>query len=145
MDMKPNEGRLQTAEHILAKIIESKVSDALVGVCKFKEDSGILEIITQTDLRELNLNELQDGVNRIIRKELPVHKIVKPRDEAEKEVNLRKVPDFVKEIRIVEIESFDKRPCIDPHVDNTNQIGKLVILSLERAGNNRYRFIFRVE
>jgi len=31
----------------------------------------------------------------------------------------------VKEIRIVEIEGFDKTPCKDPHVENTSQIGHL--------------------
>ena len=144
--MKPNEGRLQTAEHILSRIIERKVSDARVVIAKFKEESGLLEMTTETDLREeLDLNEIQDGVCEIIRKELPVHKSTKKREEAEKEVDLSNIPSFVQDVRIVEIEDFDKRPCRDPHVNNTQEIGNFKILSLKRVGNNRYRFTFQVE
>lgn len=143
--MKPNEGRLQTAEHILAKIIEDQISNAKVGIAKFKEESGLLEIITQTDLREFNQNNIQNEVNKTIKKELLVHKSTSRREEAEKEIDLSKVPSTVQDIRIVEISGFDKRPCRDPHVDNTNEIGNFVILSVKRVGNNRYRFTFKVE
>lgn len=143
--MKPNEGRLQTAEHILAKIIEDKISDAKVVIAKFKEESGLLEMASQTDLRELNKNEIQDEVNKIIKKELPVHKYTKKREEIEKEVDLSNIPSSIQDVRIVEIEGFDKRPCRDPHVNNTNEIGNFEILSIERVGTNRYRFIFKVE
>jgi Ser-tRNA(Ala) deacylase AlaX len=143
--MKPNEGRLQTAEHILAKIIEDKVTGAKVGIAKFEEDFGLLEMITKDDLRKINQNELQDAVNKTIEKNLKVSKYVKMREEVEKEVNLSKVPASVKEIRIVDIEKFDKRPCKDPHVDNTSEIGNFVILKIERVGNDRYRFTFKVE
>ena len=143
--MKPIEGRLQTAEHILAKIIEDKISDAKVGIAKFEEESGILEIITQTNLRNLNQNEIQNEVNHIIKKELSVHKSVKKREDAKKEVDLSKVPSFVRDIRIVEIDGFDKRPCRDPHVDNTSEIGIFRIFKIKRVGNNRYRFTFRVD
>ncbi len=143
--MKPIEGRLQSGEHLLAKIIEDKVDDVLVGICKFKEDHGILEMTSTTDLRELNLNELQDEVNVVVKKELKVTKIVKLREEAEKEVSVRKVPDSVKEIRIVDVEGFDKRPCRDPHVDNTKEIGKFIITKVKKVGKDRYRFLFEVD
>lgn len=141
---KPNEGRLQTSEHILGKIIENKVSDALIGICKFGEDSGILEISTKTDLREIDIESLQDEVNTEIAKNLDVRKKVKSREEAEKEVNLRKVPICVAQITIVEIGEFDKRPCRDPHVENTSEIGKFEILSVKRVGSDRYRYTFKV-
>jgi Ser-tRNA(Ala) deacylase AlaX len=143
--MKLNEGRLQTAEHILAKIIEDKVTDAKVGIAKFEEDYGLLEISSKEDLRKINQNELQDSVNETIQKNLPVHKYIKKRKDVEKEVNLDKVPASVQEIRIVDIEGFDKRPCKDPHVNSTSEIGSFVILKIERVGNDRYRFTFKVE
>ena len=142
--MKPNEGRLQTGEHILAKIIEDKIIDVKTGVCKFEEDFGLVEFTTKQDLRKIDQNELQNEVNRIIQRNLPVHKYIKNRNEAEKLVDLGKVPSFVQEIRIVNIEGFDKRPCKDPHVNNTNQIGNFIILKIKRVGNNRYRFTFKV-
>lgn len=143
--MKSNEGRLQTAEHIFAKIMEDKISGARVIIAKFTEESGLLEMSAETDLRNLDFEEIQNEVNAIIKKELPVYKSAKKREEAEKEVNLRNVPAFVRDVRIVEIKGFDKRPCKDPHVGNTSEIGFFKILGIKRAGNNRYRFTFKVE
>jgi Ser-tRNA(Ala) deacylase AlaX len=143
--MKPNSGPLQTGEHILAKIIETKFSDAKVGIAKFSEESGILEILTQSDLRTIDIPLLQDEVNEIIARDLPVKKTVMPRADAEKIVDLRKVPPCIELIRVVEIGDFDKRPCKDPHVDNTKDIGKFIILGVERVGNGRYRFSFTTD
>jgi len=140
--MRPNDGPLQTGEHILAKIIETKFSDAKVGIAKFEPESGILEILTQSDLRTIDIPALQQEVNEVISRNLTVKRSVMPRVEAEKIVNLRKVPPCVEQIRIVEIGDFDKRPCKDPHVDNTKDIGKFIILGVERVGNGRYRFSF---
>jgi len=75
---------------------------------------------------------------------LEVKKILLPRKEAEKKTDLRKVPESVKEIRLIYIGDFDIRPCRDPHVDNTSEIGKFKILKVKKAGKNRYRFLFRV-
>ena len=49
------------------------------------------------------------------------------RKEAEKVADLRKVPESVKEIRIIDIQGFDRRPCKDDHVDNTSEIGKIKV------------------
>ena len=75
---------------------------------------------------------------------MAVSRTTKKREEAEKEVDLSGIPKFVQEVTIVDIEGFDKRPCRDPHVDNTNKIGKFEILSMDRVGNNRYRLPFQL-
>jgi len=51
----------------------------------------------------------------------------------------------VKEIRIVEIEGFDKTPCKDPHVENTSEIGYFEILKVKRTGKDHYKFVFKVK
>jgi hypothetical protein len=52
--MKPNEGRLQTAEHILTKILEDMFPDAKFIISKFEETSGYLEIAAKENLRKVN-------------------------------------------------------------------------------------------
>ena len=135
--------RLPTAEHILAKILENRYK-VKVGICKF-DDDGLLEVYSEVDLREVDPKELEEEVNEVISKNLVVKKYVLPRQEAEKVVDLWKVPSSVTEIRIVEIGDFDKRPCKDEHVDNTSDIGRIRIKSVERVGKDRYRFLFQVE
>ena len=142
--MKPNEGRLQTAEHILARTVEHNFPDSIFIISTFKEDSGKIEVYAETDLRRIDLAKLEDEVNEVIRKNLRVNKYMIRREEAEDEYDLARLPSSVKEVRIVEIEGFDKTPCKDPHVDNTSQIGHFEILKVKKTGRNRYRFVFKV-
>jgi Ser-tRNA(Ala) deacylase AlaX len=142
--MKPNEGRLQTAEHILARTLERRFSDAKFIIAKFEENSGYMEIATKEDLRKINRALLQDDVNALIKKNLLVSKHILTREDAEKEFDLTRLPSSVRKVRIVEIEGFDKTPCKDPHVENTGEIGYFEILTVERVGKDRYRFVFEV-
>ena len=50
----------------------------------------------------------------------------------------------IMEVRIVEIESFDRIPSKDLHVENTNEIGTLILLAVKRVGKDRFRFVFQV-
>lgn len=143
--MKPDEGRLQTAEHILARIIEHSILNSKFIVSAFNENSGKIEVTAKTDLRKVDASKLQKDVNAIIQKNLKVNKYIVKREEAETEFDLARLPSSVKDIRIVEIEGFDKTPCKDPHVENTSEIGYFEILKVERKGKDRYRFVFKVK
>lgn len=142
--MKTSEGRLQTAEHILARLLQNDYGVS-VGVCKFRGSEGSLEVISEKDMRDISLSEYQGRVQEIINQNLDVKKYEIKREEAGDIHNLHKVPASVEMIRIVEIGDFDKRACGDPHVDNTSEIGKFIITKLKRVGKDRYRFVFKVE
>lgn len=142
--MEPNEGRLQTAEHILVKILRDRF-DVAVGISKFGEDSGLLEVVSQKDLRLSSIKDLEDEVNKIIRQNLNVKKYMLSREEAAKAVSLGRLPPDVKEVRIVDIEGFYASACKDPHVDNTGEVGIFRLRAVERVGKDRYRFTFKTE
>jgi Ser-tRNA(Ala) deacylase AlaX len=142
--MKPNEGRLQTAEHILNHIVEKMVLDYRMVICRFSAEQGVLEVECMDDLTTFNRLEFQDKVNRVIAKNLPVKTYNLPREEADKRFDLSRLPPAATEIRIVDIEGFDARPCRDPHVSNTSQIGRFELVSVEKVGKNRYRFAYKV-
>jgi len=143
--MKPNEGRLQTAEHILARTIEHIVPNSRFIISTFNENSGKIEVSTPTDLRRIAPLKLQNAVNTIIQKNLKVKKYFMQREDAETEFDLTRLPSSVQEIRIVEIETFDKTPCKDSHVENTSEIGYFEILKVKRTGKDRYRITFKVK
>ena len=144
IDMKPEEGRLQTAEHILARTIETDFPSTSFVISTFKENSGKIEVSAKKDLRKIDLVKLQNKINTIIQKKLKVNKYIIQREEAETEFDLTRLPSSVQEIRIVEIEGFDKTPCKDPHVESTSQIGQFEILKVKKIGRNSYRFDFKV-
>jgi len=143
--MRPVEGRLQTAEHILSRILENTFPDTKVVIAQFSEDFGRLEVTTTSDPRDTGRTWFEDAVNSVISQNLPVAVHVLPRKEAEGTFDLSRLPADVKEVRVIEIEGFDKTPCKDPHVENTQRIGHFIISKLERAGKNRYRFLFKVD
>ena len=143
--MRAIEGRLQTAEHILSKILENTFPDVKVIIAQFGEDSGRLEIATASDPRNTGKAWFEETVNVVINQNLSVTTHILPREMAEKEFDLSRLPTTVKEVRVVEIEGFDRTPCKDPHVENTRDIGHFVILKFERAGKDRYRFLFKVD
>lgn len=142
--MRPNEGRLQTGEHLLAKLIESRFSDVRVGISRFFEDHGEVEFLFNWDLRGLNLDELNFSIGDIIKKKLVVKIETVSREEIA-DLDLSRVPLEVNQVRIVAVEDFDRRPCHDPHVNNTKEIGKFIVYLVDKVGKDRYRFKFRVE
>ncbi|MBW2970865.1 hypothetical protein KY320_01760 [Candidatus Woesearchaeota archaeon] len=142
--MKPIEGRLQTGEHILVRILEKK-ADAQIVIAKFYEDYGSVDVSCATDMRQLDKTELEDRVNQVIQKNLAVKISEIPREQANDLPNITNVPEAVRRIRTVEIFGFDKRACKDPHVSNTSEIGKFRIIKVKRVGKDRYRFEFSVE
>ena len=143
--MKPNEGRLQTAEHILARTLEKKFQTAKFVISKFAENAGQMEISADKDLRKIDRETLEKEVNATIGKNLRVNKYLLDRKNAEKDFDLTRLPSSVRDIRIVEIEDFDKTPCKDPHVENTREIGFFEIVEVSKSGKDRYRFVFKVE
>jgi len=143
--MKPNEGRLQTAEHILARTLEKKFQTAKFVISKFAENAGQMEISADKDLRKIDRETLEKEVNATIGKNLRVNKYLLDRKNAEKDFDLTRLPSSVRDVRIVEIEDFDKTPCKDPHVENTREIGFFEIVEVSKSGKDRYRFVFKVE
>lgn len=142
--MRPEDGRLQTAEHILSRILENLYPDARVVIAAFGEDKGRLEITTTADPRKTEKDLFEQSVKGVIERNLRVTKYFLKREEAEKEFDISRLPSQTMAVRIIQIEGYDRTPCNDPHVENTSEIGAFSITKIERAGKDRYRFLFKV-
>jgi Ser-tRNA(Ala) deacylase AlaX len=141
--MRPNEGRLQTAEHILLRILKDRCG-VKAGLSRFKEDDGFLEVMTEKDLRHLDAATLSREVNRVIQLNLDVKRVMLSREDAKKITDLMKVPESVAQVTVIDIYNFDKSPCADEHVHNTAEIGGFELTGIKRVGQDRYRFSFKV-
>jgi alanyl-tRNA synthetase len=81
-------------------------------------------------LTEEETGRLEDGVNKIIRADLPVHETFMTREESQKRFSLERLPEESgNSIRIVTIGDYDACPCIGPHVRSTAEIGRFRIVS----------------
>lgn len=97
------------------------------------------------ELTKEEIQEIQDAVNEVISRDLPVTYSFMPVGEAQKEFNLSRLPDDVSEtLRIVTIGDYDKCPCLGTHVGSTSEIGKMRITS-SRYSDGWQRLVFRLD
>ena len=101
-------------------------------------------------LRQERVEEIKNAINQIIAEDHKISVHFMPREEALKhpelirtKVNL--IPDYVKIIRVVEIESVDIEADGGVHVASTKEIGEFVPLKSENRGKNNKRLYFTVK
>jgi Ser-tRNA(Ala) deacylase AlaX len=139
--------RMHTAIHALASIF-NKRTGALITGNQVNVDKSRLDM----SLEKLD-RVLIDDVFKETNKELSVGRPVKiyylPREEALKIPGVIKLaeaaPPDVEKLRIVEIEGLDVQADGGPHVSNTREVGKLVLLKIENKGRNNRRVYFTLK
>ncbi len=139
--------RLHTAAHILSAVMYAKYGSLVTGGSvepdKAKEDYDI-----QGDEKEV-FSRAAEEVNEIIRKGIEVRIYWLNREEAMKIPGIVKLaarmPPNIEFLRIVEIPGVDIQADGGPHVKNTIEIGRFVLLKTENRGKKRKRIYYTVE
>jgi misacylated tRNA(Ala) deacylase len=104
------------------------------------------------------MNDITDGVkdfvvsrfNEIVDQSVPVKIFMTTREEMLGMVDERRrklferIPESVKDVRIVEIEGIDKCPCAGTHVANTAEIGHMTVTGIVNKGSGKTRFVFEL-
>jgi misacylated tRNA(Ala) deacylase len=135
---------MHTAEHILnATMVKlfgcTRSRNAHIERKKSKCDYQLKECPT-----EIQLQEIEDKVNEVISRHLPVTMEFITHEEAMKMpgLDLTKLPDDVSEtLRVVRIGDYDVCACIGTHVENTSEVGTFKIISHDwNDGTLRIRF-----
>jgi alanyl-tRNA synthetase len=138
--------KYHTTTHLLNAVLTQKY-----GADVRQEGSNItgerlrFDFYTLADVNKTDLPQIEELINNLITKDLPVNFLVMPKAEAQtigaKSFFREKYPDNVKVYYIGEsLESaVSKEFCGGPHVTNTNLIGKISVYKLEKIGSNIYR------
>jgi len=129
---------MESAQHILHHILLHEYHATQTGM-QISDNHIRLDVKCDKDLTKLAKEELEEKVNLVIKQNIPVNKKIYPRDEVPKGIDISKIPDTVKEVRIVSIGDFDVQPCGNAHIDNTSEIGKYSITEIKRKGSSTYR------
>ena len=121
--------KMHSAEHLLNQAMVRKFGCNRCFSAHINKKKSKCDYNFDTPLTKLQINELQDKVNHQIEKDLPVIIDMVPKEDAQKQFNLERVPDQegLNELRIVRIGDYDACPCIGPHVNSTKEIGKFNI------------------
>jgi len=141
--------RMHSAQHLLSAIVLDEWGSSTAGNQIDLESSRI-------DFHPLrppeNFEDFVTGkFNEMVDRELPVKIYFTDRDEVTRSIDERRrvlfsrIPEFIKEIRIVEIEGADKVPCGGTHVRNTKELGHIRITKIENKGKDTYRVRFELE
>jgi misacylated tRNA(Ala) deacylase len=87
--------------------------------------------------------------NEIIQSDLNVESYYITREELEQDASLMKLnmglPKNIKQVRIIDIKSFDKQPDGGCHVSHLGEIGKISITKIQNKGKNNRRLYFELK
>ena len=135
---------MHTAEHILTHILISRFGATRNYEMHLTQRKGKCDYDVPHDLTPEELAEIERMVNEVIARDLPVEAEVIPLEEAQGKYDLWKVPEGVREIRIVRIGDFDATPCVGEHAERTGELGRFVIVSAERKEDGLFRVRFKL-
>ena len=134
--------RTHTAMHILCGVIFRDYGASVTGgnMTPLKGRMDFEFASLQKDLVRI----IEDAVNLEIRNSRPVSWRSIPRDEAFKipdlirtKINL--LPEYIEEIRVVEIDGLDLQADGGTHVKNTSEVGNVIITDYKSKGKNNKR------
>lgn len=136
---------MHSAEHITNQTMVRMFGVGRCFSAHIEKKKSKLDYRFDRPLREAEIRELEERVNAVIEADMPVTEQFIPREEAEKEYNLERLPEGagegIQKIRIVRIGDYDSCPCIGPHVRSTGEIGRFRVVSASfENGGLRLRY-----
>ena len=138
--------RYHTAAHVISGIF-NKECGALITGNQLNIDKGRIDF----NLENFDRKKIDDyfrKANELIKKDLKILISYMPMEEAKQDPNLFKLasvlPPSVKQLRIVEIEGFDKQADGGTHVKSLSEVGELEFIKAENKGKNNRRVYFKL-
>ena len=122
--------RMHSAEHIVNQAMIRMFRCGRCFSAHIEKKKSKLDYHFDRPLLDEEVRELERRVNEIIEADLPVTEELVGRAEAEKDYNLKRLPEDAGErLRIIRIGDYDACPCIGPHVSSTGAIGRFRVIS----------------
>lgn len=128
-----------TGQHILSAAFENLFNAETVGF--YIGEKYITIDVDILNIDENTILQIEVLANKIIQSNFKVISKVLERDNI-RDLDISKISEDDKEIRIVDIENITSSPCCGTHVSSTGEIGLIKIVNWERCkGNTRVSFI----
>jgi Ser-tRNA(Ala) deacylase AlaX len=130
MNEKLFDPRMHSAEHIINQTMIRMFGCKRCFSAHIEKKKSKVDYHFERNLPAIEVEQLQNRVNKIIEADLPVSEEFISRHEAERVFNLDRLPETASEaIRIVRIGDYDACPCIGPHVKSTKELGRFRVIS----------------
>lgn len=123
--------RMHTAEHLLNQAMVRMFGCGRAFSSHIEKKKSKCDYRFDRDLKAEEKAALEQRVNEVIRADLPVKETFMPRAEAEKKLDLARLPAGAggELLRVIVIGDYDACPCIGRHVSSTLEIGAVKIVS----------------
>jgi misacylated tRNA(Ala) deacylase len=147
--------RYHTAQHLLSALLLAEFDARTTGNQLYDDHAHLDAAYDRFD--DGDLARIEDRLNELVSDERPVRSYTMDREEAEATLDTDRtridlLPDSIAELRIVEIggagdgddgaEPYDRTACAGTHVDNTADIGEVVVTGRETKGSDEERVRF---
>ncbi len=136
--------RYHTASHIISAVIH-KEAGALITGNSLDVDKARIDFSLENFDRE-KMEEYIKKSNEIVEKDVPIKIYTMKREDVEKEPGMVKLakgmPPRITEIRIVDIEGYDRQPDGGTHVKSTKEVGTIEFQKAKNQGKNNRRVYF---
>ena len=130
MNEKLFDPRMHSAEHIINQTMIRMFGCKRCFSAHIEKKKSKVDYHFERNLLAIEVEQLQNRVNKIIEADLPVSEEFISRREAERVFNLDRLPEAAGDtIRIVRIGDYDACPCIGPHVKSTKELGRFRVIS----------------
>lgn len=131
-----------TGQHILSAAFQDLFDIKTIG---FHIGNDYVTIDLEfSDLKTENISQAENLANKIIQSNFKVASKLLQRENLDSNYNIdiSKIPEDDKNIRIVNIEGIDISPCNGTHVSSTGEIGLLKVVNISNyKGNTRLTFL----
>lgn len=119
-----------TAEHLLNQTMVRMFGCGRAVSAHVERKKSKCDYQISADLTDAQKTELEQRMNEVIARRLPVTCDYLPMEEAAKLFDISKLPAHTTgDLRIVRIGDYDACPCVGAHVEDTGELGRFKILS----------------
>ncbi len=124
--------KTHTALHVLKGAVQTVLNAPWTASVWMEETNGRLTVQFDRKPTEEELDAIEKKANQKIKENLVVEEYTLKREEAEKRwgnaiYDLFPIPEYIKELKIVNIENWNVNACKEEHTKTTGEIGKIVL------------------
>jgi len=140
--------RHHTAQHLLSALLLEEYDAATTGNQLYADRARIDVGYDRFEAEDLEAIEAR--MNDLVGDARPVESYELDRETAEAELDpertrIELLPDSITEIRIVEIEGYDRTACAGTHVSSTGEVGTVTMTGRESRGSGEERLRFALD
>ena len=133
---------MHTTEHVINRTMVNLFGCGRAISAHIERKKSKLDFALQTCPEEADIIRIENTVNEVLRRNLPVTMEFISQEEAIGRFDMKRLPEKASEtVRIVKVGDYDECLCIGQHVKNTSEIGTFQIISHDyKDGIFRMRF-----